>query len=80
MIGSLPFLAACQIDLDRANYVVLGVCIGILSTAGLLVFFLEQWLRIVIRIGKDELRDQRDGAELGGLKLVPPSSEPETRR
>lgn len=75
MIGGLFFSAGC---VDQANWIAFGFALGIISTGGILVAFMENWLRAVIRIGRDELREQAEVAELG-LKLVPPA-EPETRR
>lgn len=71
-LGSL-FLSACH---DEANYVGLGVCIGILVTGGFVIAFLETWLDLMRKCGRDE-RDQLE-AELEARAEV--HAAPETRR
>jgi hypothetical protein len=54
-----------------ANYVALGFCLGILSFAGILIAFMETWLKQISALNHAEQRDQVD-AELA-------QPEPETR-
>ena len=44
-------VSACH---DEANYVALGVCIGILLTGGFVIAFLETWLHLVRKCERTE--------------------------